>query len=208
MPKMPRMIHSLKSRFTALSFMALIACVGEDYQPMTFSSDGQTIVARGAIDAGTLDRFREIADRHPAAKTLVLEYVEGSVDDEANLIFSREVRARGFATHVPSQGLIASGGTDLFLAGTNRSLAAGACVGVHSWGGDQEGRDVPKSDPIHQEYLDYYDDIGIAGAFYWFTLEAAGADDMHWMTRAETNQFGMTTSGSQNLGSTASCNAR
>lgn len=199
---------SLKRLLYLAPIAALSACLGADYEPMQFTSNGTEIVARGAIDAGTLDRFLDITERHPDARTLVLEMVEGSVDDEANLIFSREVRKRGFTTVVPSQGLIASGGTDLFLAGVTRQIAPGACVGVHSWGGDVEGRDVPRTDPVHQEYLSYYDVMGTPQAFYWFTLDAAGADEMHWMSTAEVARFGMTTAPAAGLASAAVCDAR
>lgn len=195
-------------KMSVLSLSLLTACMGSDYEPMHFTSNGTEIVARGAIDAGTLGRFREAVAQHPDAKILVLEMVEGSVDDEANLIFSREVRARGFATMVPSHGMIASGGTDLFLAGTTRRIAPGACVGVHSWGGEVEGRDVPETDPAHQDYLSYYADLGIPGAFYWFTLDAAGADEMHWMTASEVARFAMTTAPAQTLSSAAVCETR
>ena len=34
----------------------------------------------------------------------------------------------------------------------------------------------------HRVYLDFYEEMGIPEAFYWFTLEAASADEVHWMS--------------------------
>lgn len=192
-----------------LILTGLAGCGGLDYTPMDFTVEGNDIVAMGEIDDGVLDRFRDVTSAHPKADTLVLLSVGGSVDDDANLIFSREVRARSFTTLVPADGLIASGGTDLFLAGTERVLEPGACVGVHSWsGGGEEGKDVPRNDPEHRKYLDYYREMGIPAAFYWFTLEAAPADEMHWMTAAEINRFGMTTEPATKSGNRADCDIR
>jgi hypothetical protein len=53
---------------------------------------------------------------------------------------------------------------------------------------------VPKDDPQHQLYLSYYDEIGIDPAFYWYTLDAADADNIHYMTLAEMQQYGIATS--------------
>ncbi len=185
-------------------------CSELDYAPMTFSSDGTHIVAVGDIDGGTAGRFRQIRAAHPEARTLVLEYVGGSVNDQANLRFSRQVRSAGFKTVVPSGGLVASGGTDLFLAGVERTLQAGACVGVHSWsGGDgREGRFVPTDDPEHAEYVAFYQDLGIDPAFYWYTLAAAPSDGMHWMTLGEARRFGLTTEASGPLAVRSQCEFR
>ena len=35
--------------------------------------------------------------------------------------------------------------------------------------------------------------MGIAEDFYWFTLNAADADDIHWMTRTEMKRYKMLT---------------
>ncbi len=167
-----------------------------DYEPVQFQVEGKELLASGVIDASTLVRFREVVAAHEGLERLVLLWVPGSADDEANLELARRVRALGLATEVPPGGLVASGGTDLFLAGRERYLAPEACVGVHSWGdGDGlEGADLPRNHPDHEPYLRYYEDIGIDPAFYWFTLEAAGADSIHWMSPGEQNRFGMTTS--------------
>ncbi|WP_425085627.1 alpha/beta hydrolase [Ruegeria profundi] len=192
----------------AASALWLASCA-EPYSPTRFVAQGDQIVVTGAIDHTTLGAFRAVAADNPQIKTLVLQNIEGSVDDDANVIFSREVRNRGFDTIVPSDGMVASGGTDLFLAGNRRTLQPGACVGVHSWGGGGIiATELPEDDPEHDRYLDYYDDIGVSEDFYWYTLEVASEDEMHWMTAAEANSYDMATTRVARLGSTATCDAR
>lgn len=144
------------------------------------------------IGSGTPDEVAEMLDENPDLTTIVLQDVPGSGDDEANLEASRLVRKAGLATHVPADGFIASGGVDFFLAGTARSWDPGAEFGVHSWatGDGTEGKDVAASDPQHDLYLGYYAEMGVPEAFYWFTLEAAPADALHFMTEAELEQYG------------------
>lgn len=191
-----------------ISAICLASCA-EHYSPTQFVAQGDRIVVTGAIDHTTLDAFREVAADNPQIKTLVLQNIEGSVDDDANVIFSREVRNRGFDTVVPSDGMVASGGTDLFLAGNKRTLKPGACVGVHSWGGGGIiATELPEDDPEHDRYLDYYGDIGVSEDFYWYTLEVASENEMHWMTAAEANSYDMTTTRATRLGSASTCDAR
>ena len=186
------------------------ACATElDYTPLQFSVDQDRFIATGEIDGNTLDAFEAALEKHPDIRTLVLQNIGGSVDDEANVIFSRAVRDLGFTTIVPADGMVASGGSDLFLAGKTRVLEPGACIGVHSWAAeDFTATDLARSDPEHDRYLDYYDDIGIDQAFYWFTIEAAPADGMHWMSAAEVTQFGVTTDLAPDLGRADTCNDR
>jgi hypothetical protein len=99
-----------------------------DFTPVSFSIDGVSIVAEDDIDEQTLNRLRDVTRANPGAKILVFNNIGGSVDDDANLIFIQAVRNAGFKTIVPSNGLVASGGTDLFLAGVERILEPGACV--------------------------------------------------------------------------------
>ena len=60
-------------------------------------------------------------------------------------------------------------------------------IGLHP-SGDRVGRDRG----AHDLYLDYYAEMGIDPSFYWFTLDAAGSDDIHWMTRDELSLHGLT----------------
>ncbi|MEM9250548.1 MAG: alpha/beta hydrolase [Pseudomonadota bacterium] len=194
-----------------LALLALAPCAGcvGDYTALEFQSSGTALVAMGTIDDTTPGVFNAVLARHPQADTLVLRSIAGSVDDDANLAFSRAVRSAGLDTVVPGDGMVASGGTDLFLAGVRRTIEPGACVGVHSWGsGFTSGATVPRSDPVHEAYLSYYDDMEIDRNFYWFTLEAAPADAMHWMTAAETRTFGMATEPVSDLSPAPVCETR
>lgn len=135
--------------------------------------------------------LRDAFEANPDIKMMVLQFLPGSVDDESNLEASRLIRANGMTTVVPADGFVASGGTDMFLAGLRREIQSGACVGVHSWadGDGTEGKDIPRDDAEHQLYLSYYDEMGIDPDFYWFTLHAAEADGMHYMTNAEITRY-------------------
>lgn len=193
-----------------LALLLLGACrFGADYTPLSFTAEGDRLVAIGAIDDTTLNAFEAALAAHPDARVLELRAIEGSVDDEANVVFSRAVHASGLTTLVPADGMVASGGTDLFLAGQTRVLEPGACVGIHSWGADGgDGDTLPRDDPEHALYLDYYEDIGIDPAFYWHTLKAAPADGMHWMTADEAARFDMATGKMPPLGPAAVCELR
>ncbi|MEW5250810.1 COG3904 family protein [Microbulbifer sp. 2201CG32-9] len=186
-----------------LLLVAVISTTGcvllDDYEKLSFVVQGDRLVAQGVIDGSTPDLLRKVVSENAQIKTLVLQFVPGSVDDEANLETARFVRSAGLHTLVPTDGIVASGGTDLFLAGETRSIEPGACVGVHSWaeaglfGGLVNGDEVPRDDPQHRLYLDYYDEMGIASEFYWYTLEAAPADSIYWMPAEAINRFGMST---------------
>lgn len=96
---------------------------------------------------------------------------------------------------IPDGGLVASGGTDLFLAGTTRRIEGNACVGGHAWADTDHGsaRNAPEEVPVHRTYLRYYEDIDITPAFYWFTLEVANIEETHWMSPAKRARFEMAT---------------
>lgn len=167
----------------------------DDYTPAAFTVSGDQAILTGAIDGSTPDEVQRLIDDHPEVTTIVMQDVEGSVDDEANLVAARLVRQHGFYTHVPSDGVIASGGVDFFLAGVERTAVSGAKLGVHSWaaGDGTTGDQVPRDDPQHKLYLDYYAEMGIPTDFYWFTLQAAPAEDIYFMTEAELVQYQMVT---------------
>ncbi|MGB1251655.1 MAG: alpha/beta hydrolase [Candidatus Promineifilaceae bacterium] len=168
--------------------------VSETERPATFTAKGEYAVMRGLIGSDTPNRVANLLDEHPDVKTIVIAYAPGSEDDESNLEASLMIHKAGLDTCVPPGGEINSGGVDLFLAGNERWLADDTWVGVHAWASDEyTATDIPKDDPEHQSYLDYYEAIGVNEDFYWYTLQAAPAKDIHNMSSAEREQYGMET---------------
>ena len=103
----------------------------------------------------------------------------------------------GFDTELLSTSNIASGGVDFFLAGNRRTVASGAIIGVHSWGTDGENgvvaAQLPRDHPDHRPYIEFYQHIKQfeATEFYFFTLNAASAEDIHNMTPEEITRWKM-----------------
>lgn len=168
----------------------LLALVEEEMRGAEFTIRGSIAEMTGVIGPSTPGRVLELILEQPQVKKIHLLDVPGSMDDVSNLRAAKLVRRHGLGTHVPTNGKVASGGTDFFLAGLERSAASGARFGVHSWGSfGEEGADVPRDDPEHDKYLEYYEQMGIPSEFYWFTLDAAPADDIHWMSAEELDEY-------------------
>ncbi len=146
----------------------------------------------GDLDSDAPDQVEALLAYYPALKWIELEDCPGSVDDMAALEAARKIRSAGLNTRVPADGEIASGAVDFFIAGVQRVVVEGGMVGVHAWrDGSLEGSAVPQGDPEHDLYLDFYAELGIDREFYWFTLQAAPADGLHYMTQEELEQYGL-----------------
>jgi len=117
--------------------------LGDDYDVLKVEVVDQQFIAEGVVDGSTPAIIEEAITNNPKVKELVLKWVPGSANDEANLR------------------------TDLFLAGTERIVGPGACVGIHSWafggllGQMKEGRDFPRDAEVHTPYLSYYEEVGM-----------------------------------------------
>jgi hypothetical protein len=166
------------------------------FGPFHVVSD-QKIELLGAVDETTPAQFRALLSRFPGVNRIDMIECPGSEDDDANLAVARMIRAAGIATHVPAGGSIRSGGVELFLAGQVRTAAKGAEIGVHSWQDSDglEADDFAADDPVHRPYLSFYVDMGMkpdaARAFYDFTNRAAPYSDLHVMSEAELQRFGI-----------------
>lgn len=154
---------------------------------------GNLLFVRGVVDGDSYEQMYDVLTDELHIGTLVFTMVPGSADDYTNLALGRLLREAGIATYLPARGTVASGGTDLFLSGVRRIVERGARVGVHSWSADdltvRSAVSLPRDHPDHAKYLDYYRDMGIPAEFYWFTLEAAPPDGMHWMTEEEMARY-------------------
>ena len=158
---------------------------------------GPLLFLKGVIVGDTFVDMYYTLYGEPTLDTLVMTDIPGSADDETNLAMGRALHEAGMTTYLPKRAIIASGGTDLFLAGKRRIVERGAQIGVHSWSSGlffgPSANDLPKDHPDHEMFLEYYREIGISEDFYWFTLEAAPPSDIHWMTEEEMAKYGIYT---------------
>lgn len=159
------------------------------------SKDKQSIVLDGVINSSAFNEFKKLTTEYPNIKTLKIINCDGSINDDVNLKLATFLFQQGFNTHLNDNGTIASGGTDLFLAGRKRSVGKHINIGVHSWGDgdDIQATDFPKTHKHHQPYITYYQVIGFskkeAEDFYFFTIKSASANNMHWMTAEEIKKY-------------------
>ena len=142
----------------------------------------------GSIESETPDQFRAMLRAFPGIRQIDMIDCPGTGDDEANFAIARMVRKAGIATYVPDGGSVRSGGVELFLAGTKRHAAPGAEFAVHSWRDEDgmEADDFADSDPVHQDYVAYYREIGMtadkARAFYAMTNSVPNDDALYLKT--------------------------
>ncbi len=161
---------------------------------LQFDVKGERAYGNGYTDARSVSYAKSFFNDNPHIKTLVLQNMSGTQDADQNLRIAREIRRRGIETHLESGSRIASGAVDLFLAGTRRTIACGAAIGVHSWSAGElyDAQDSYFDDRrgIHERFLR---DMGIDTDFYVFTRDAARADDIHILTDDEIRRFKLTT---------------
>ncbi len=148
----------------------------------------------GEFNTRTPAKIKSALTSNPQVRTLVLTDMPGSLDDENLYPFASWIRSQGYNTHLKKSSVIASGAVDLFLAGVERTMEKGARLGVHSWSdGKKEATDYPREHSEHDQYVDYTVSMLGSDAFYWFTINAATADGMHWMSDEEITRFGILT---------------
>ncbi len=200
-------MHSYPKNFALLLLLACLpllqSCKKEDLSPDDFgifsSQDETTLIMNGVIDSNTPGHWENIIAVYPNVNTLLMKDCPGSDDDDANLKVSRKIRNQNVKIHLAADAVIASGAVDMFLAGTTRTREAGSQIGVHSWadGNGEEATDFPVGNSNHKPYIKYYEEMGFsetdASAFYYFTINAASANDIHWMTDEEIAQYKLLT---------------
>ncbi|MEO0999868.1 MAG: alpha/beta hydrolase [Pseudomonadota bacterium] len=160
-------------------------------EPIRFKVIGREAMVWGTITDAFPCKLRRLLSQHPDLETLVLRKMPGSVAETRNLEAGRFLRASGLNTRLKNDSDIASGATTLFLAGVEREGAREARIGVHSWayGDATTARDYRADSAVHDGYLSFFEALGRSPDFYWFTIKAAGADEMHYMRPAELKRF-------------------
>ncbi len=160
--------------------------------------DNTTIEMNGEIRRATLKHFNKLEMRFPNINKINIRECGGSLDDETNFELSKKVHEKGIQIHLLDNGLIASGGVDFFIAGTKRSKGKNCQIGVHAWSGNNEtATDFPAGHANHLPYINYYVSVGFsqeeAEDFYYFTINSAPADSIHWMTEEEIEKYHLIT---------------
>ena len=140
----------IRLKLTALILVLALASCAFLIPKVEFRRSGDALVLEGVIDGRTLGDLKAALDENPGINRLVLQHIPGSADDENSLTsLASFIRASELTTVVPSDGAVASGGTDMLVMGKTRRIEPGACVGVHTWGAGglfsvKAGIDVPK----------------------------------------------------------------
>lgn len=160
-----------------------------------FTVDGELLYMNGTICSKTPAQLKKMIAENPEIKTIVMKEVPGSLDDESNFKISKWVREKGLNTHLNRNSDVASGGTDFFLAGNKRTIENGAKIGVHSWRDTTgvEAKDLSKDHPDHEMNRKYIEDMLGKDVFYWYTIYAAPADGMYYMTNEEILKYNIVT---------------
>jgi hypothetical protein len=191
---------NLERRATKKADLAIEFLVHKSFAGLGASElliEGNEALLSGTLGSVTYEQVKNLLANHPEVKTITFTEVEGSVNDEANMHTGRIIREAGLNTRLLPDSEIASGGVDLFCAGVKRSIADGAKLGVHSWSdGVFDGLRYPEDHPAHQYQLEYF--TKMLGAdhgpkFYFYTLSAAAADNIHWMSQTELQQWRIAT---------------
>ena len=187
----------MKRLFAILALCtALLGCavVGNAVDRTTMEVQGTALFMAGEITSRTPANFERLLAENPQVRTIVLTNMSGSLDDGAVQRMGYHLRNAGMNTRLTAQSEIYSGAVDLFLAGSRRSMAPGAVIGVHAWAdGFGAAGDYPPDAPEHQALVQYTRNMLGSDSFYWFTLQAAPPSGIHIMSAAEIAHFGLLT---------------
>ena len=171
----------------ALAFWDLAEPVEHD---VTFNVQGKAAYVTGTTDSNSHNLVKDFVRENPNVKTLILQAMPGTMDMDTNRRVVMDIRAAKLATHVPANGRIASGAVDWFIAGSPRTIECGAMIGVHSWGSKTGERgDKTFYDGQLRTQRWFLSKMSIDPDFYEFTRNAAGPDDIYWLSVEEMLRY-------------------
>lgn len=182
-------------------FSSLTACATIDDQSileadsLSLEVEENTAYLSGVLDSNLVVDLTDFLAEHPNVTDLVLVDVPGSIDQQATMDSARLIRRLGLNTHIAPTGYVLSGGVDLFLGGIERTIGAGAGVGIHAWsdGTRINASSANVADPIHATYVNFYLEMGVPERFYWFSLTAAPADRVYFLSPEEVYDLQLAT---------------
>ncbi|MGB3600280.1 MAG: alpha/beta hydrolase [Marinomonas sp.] len=181
----------------------LVACAGQETKPGPVSAENKltlyvknnTAYLSGILEADLPSKLTKMIRQHPNVTDIVLVDVPGTDDQQATMEGARLIRRLGLNTHIAATGYVLSGGVDLFLGGVKRSIGAGAGVGVHAWS-DNVGtvaNKLNKMNPVHATYVNFYLEMGVPERFYWFSIQAAPASRVYFLSPEEMYDYQLVT---------------
>lgn len=144
--------------------------------------------------------IKNLVRDHPEVDTLVLKNMPGTKDVDTNLKIARNIRKAGLKTHLERNSFIASGAVDLFLAGTERTMACGAIIGVHTIHYYKEGKAFKGPsfhpgnlghDPFQKRNERFLRDMGIDPTFYEFSRDKALPEELYYLKTEDINRFAL-----------------
>jgi len=160
--------------------------------------NGKKATLAGTLGTSTYIQIQEMINT-TSVDTLILSNVSGSDNDAINMHTGRLIRNASLTTLMPKGGEAYSGGVDLFSAGAQRIFETGGKLGVHSWCCTADGKDagqLSKGDKAHGAQLTYFREmLGTEKGpeFYFYTINAAPANQIHLMSVADMVKYTLTT---------------
>jgi hypothetical protein len=163
------------------------------YGPFFIEND-TTIFFDGDMGNRVDIQFEKLMRDYPDIEMMIFGICPGSKDDEALVEAGMLLRNSGIDTHLTSSSVIESGAVDLFLAGNIRTREDGSLIGVHAWSeGSKSATDYPVGHSVHDLYIDFYEFCGFepeaAEELYYFMINAATSNSIHYMTDEEIEQY-------------------
>jgi hypothetical protein len=193
------------SRFSCLIIaIFLTACSGmvetkkaeaEASEDLVVDVEGNSAYLSGVLGSDLVQQLSDIVRKNPNVTDLVLVDVPGSTDQQATMDGARLIRRLGLNTRIAPTGYVLSGGVDLFLGGVERTIGAGAGVGVHAWsvGSSMKAVNNNVAESVHASYVNFYLEMGVPDRFYWFSLDAAPADRVYFLSPEEVYDYQLAT---------------
>ena len=124
---------------------------------------------------------------YPWVKILILKEVPGGYGMEAIIDGMHMIYDAGMATVLEPDSMVASAGTDVFIAGKYRHAMAGAKLGIHEFGGDAPQGEDKTTTAIR----DFFTKVGIRDDFYAF-MRSKPHDTMYWLNPTELKKYNIT----------------
>ena len=142
--------------------------------------------------------FEKLIEDYPNIELINFGECPGSRNDEAMIKAASLLRNSEINTHLLVTSIIESGAVDFYLAGITRTRESGSLIGVHAWSdGNISATDYPIGHSEHQLYIDYYTFCGYtvedAEELYYFIINAAPPNEIHYMSEEEIEKYQITT---------------